>query len=83
MLRQALVFSAGAFLTAFCLVLIVGHYADEGQIILQFSSSHGVHEGDLFIAAGWALGMVLLCILGQRRSRRPFLRHRRHHRNGS
>jgi hypothetical protein len=53
--------SAGV-LTVFAVLLVTGHYLDEGPVVLVVTASHGVHEGDLYVLAGWALGMIaLLC----------------------
>ncbi|WP_222192776.1 hypothetical protein [Modestobacter italicus] len=44
-------------LTAFACLLVTGRYADEGPVLLVLRPGRGVHRGDLFVIAGWALGV--------------------------
>ncbi|MGY5882450.1 hypothetical protein [Modestobacter lacusdianchii] len=48
---------AVAVLTAFAYLLVTGRYADEGPVLLVLRPGRGVHRGDLFVVAGWVLGV--------------------------
>jgi len=65
-------------LTWFALLLITGHYIDEGPVLLQVTRQHGLHEGDIFVMLGWLVAMVASVVLvatsgapRRRESRRP------------
>ncbi|WP_146146220.1 hypothetical protein [Geodermatophilus tzadiensis] len=54
---------AGAVLSGFAFLLVTGRYANDGPVILQLGAGHGLHRGDLFVATGWAVAMVMLAVL--------------------
>jgi len=56
-------------LTGFALLLVTGRYLADGPVVLSFSGAHGLHEGDLLVAAGWAVGVAAVVRLLTRRSR--------------
>ena len=55
-------------LTGFALLLVTGRYLADGPVLLTLSSEHGLHEGDLLVAAGWAVGVAAVVLLLRRRS---------------
>jgi signal peptidase I len=54
-------------LTAFAFLLVTGHYVADGPVLLSVSAEHGLHEGDLLVAAGWAAGVAAVVRLLLRR----------------
>ena len=50
-------------LSAFALLLVTGEYANDGPVVLTLTSRHGLHEGDLFVIAGWAVAVVSLLVV--------------------
>ena len=56
-------------LTGFALLLVTGRYLADGPVLLTLSSRHGLHEGDLLVAAGWVAGVAAVGLLLARRSR--------------
>jgi hypothetical protein len=47
-----------AVLTWLAVALFVGHHQGEGEVLVTLSATHGIHAGDLPVAAMWVLGMV-------------------------
>ena len=73
MLRWLCASIVAAVVSGFTVLLVTGRYAEDGPVVASVSSSHGVHEGDVFVLAGWALSMVALAVLttiAARRDRR-------------
>jgi hypothetical protein len=60
-----------AVLTGFAFLLLTGRYSNDGPVVVQVSSEHGLHAGDLFVMAGWALGMLALAFVALAPDRRP------------
>ena len=60
-----------AVLTGFALLLVTGEYANDGPVVLSLTPGHGLHEGDLFVLAGWAVAVLalLVALLVPRRGR--------------
>jgi hypothetical protein len=56
-------------LTGFALLLVTGRYIADGPVVLRLSSGHGLHEGDLLVAAGWAVAVGAVVLLLTRRGR--------------
>jgi hypothetical protein len=54
-------------LTGFSLLLVTGRYLADGPVLLSLSAEHGLHEGDLLVAAGWAAGVAAVLRLLLRR----------------
>ena len=54
-----------AVLTALALLGVAGQYPGEGPELLQLSETHGVHLGDLAVAAAWAGALALLAGLAR------------------
>ena len=53
----------GVVISGFAFLLVTGRYVNDGAMVATVSSTHGVHEGDLFVLAGWALSMATLLAL--------------------
>jgi hypothetical protein len=49
--------------SGFAFLLLTGRYINDGPVLVTLSSQHGLHEGDLFVIAGWAVSMVCLFAL--------------------
>jgi hypothetical protein len=49
--------------SGFAFLLLTGRYINDGPVLVTLSSQHGLHEGDLFVIAGWAVSMVALLAL--------------------
>jgi hypothetical protein len=62
-LRWSCALVTGAVLTGFCLLLVTGRYVYDGPTVVSVSSSHGLHEGDVFVLSGWFVAMVTLGLL--------------------
>lgn len=64
---------AGAVLSGFAILLVTGQYFNDGPVLIRLVGDHGVHEGDLFVVAGWAVAMAAVGGLvagGRQRDRR-------------
>ncbi len=73
MLRWFCAAVAGAVVSGFAFLLVTGRYISDGPIIARLAEDRGVHLGDVFVAAGWAVAMAMLVVLAWPR-RRPVLR---------
>ncbi|MGY1608872.1 MULTISPECIES: hypothetical protein [unclassified Geodermatophilus] len=60
----------GVVLSGFTFLLLTGEYVSEGPILVRVVPDHGLHLGDVFVLAGWAVAMALLVVL-VRTHRRP------------
>jgi hypothetical protein len=60
---------AVAVLTGLALLLVAGHHVVEGPVLFVLFSGHGLHAGDLLVAAGWAAGVAAVVQLLTRRRR--------------
>jgi hypothetical protein len=49
--------------SGFAFLLLTGRYINDGPVLVTGSSNHGLHAGDLFVIAGWAVSMVALLAL--------------------
>jgi hypothetical protein len=56
-------------LTGFAALLVTGRYVADGPILLSLSAEHGLHEGDLLVAAGWVVAVGAVVLLTVRRGR--------------
>jgi hypothetical protein len=50
-------------LTGFTFLLLTGHYIEDGPVLVRLSPDHGIHQGDVFVVAGWVLAMLSLVVL--------------------
>ncbi|WP_147263162.1 hypothetical protein [Geodermatophilus sp. TF02-6] len=62
MLRWLLALVVAGVLSAFALLLLTGRYFEEGPVLVRLTTTHGVHQGDLYVVSGWAV--AVLCVLG-------------------
>jgi hypothetical protein len=60
MLRWTCALITAAVLSGFAFLLLTGDYINEGPVLATVSKDHGIHSGDLWILAGWAVAMVSL-----------------------
>lgn len=60
--RLSAVLVAG-MLTVFAVLLLTGEYANDGPVILRLGQDRGIHEGDLFVVLGWAVGLASVAAL--------------------
>jgi len=70
MVRWLYVLVTGGVLTGFAFLLITGRYINDGPVVASVTRNHGLHTGDLFVAAGWAVGVASLVALALAQSRR-------------
>ena len=52
-----------AVLTVLTFTLLVNRRPGVGKVLVELSPDHGVHVGDVPVAAVWVLGMVCLVLL--------------------
>jgi len=63
MLRWLAALTTALVLTGFAVLLLTGEYENEGPVVASVTSTHGLHEGDLFVLAGWLVAMAALAVL--------------------
>ena len=63
MLRWFSAMVVGGILSGFMFLLLTGDYINDGPVVIAVTESHGVHAGDLFVLAGWAVAMAALGLL--------------------
>jgi hypothetical protein len=62
---------AAAVMSVFAVLLLTGDYVREGPVLVQLSTTHGIHRGDVGIVSLWTLGMLsLLAVVVAGRPRR-------------
>ena len=65
MLRWLCAVVVGGILSGFTFLLLTGRYINDGPVLITLTQSHGLHAGDLFVIAGWAVGMAALVLLAR------------------
>ena len=50
-------------LSGFAFLLLTGNYLNDGPVVVRVTAQHGLHEGDLFIMAGWVAASLSLAAL--------------------
>ncbi len=63
MIRWPAASTTALVLTGFTLLLLTGRYREEGDVLLTVTATHGLHRGDLFVLAGWLVGMACTGVL--------------------
>jgi hypothetical protein len=64
-LRWLCALVVGGTLSAFTFLLLTGNYINDGPVVVAVTESHGVHAGDVFVMAGWAVAMTALFLLAR------------------
>lgn len=54
---------AAVVVTGFAFLLLTGRYINDGPVVVPLTHSRGLHEGDLFVLAGWLLSLVAVAVL--------------------
>jgi hypothetical protein len=65
--------AVGAVVSGFAFLLVTGRYLNDGAVLARVTENHGVHQGDLFVIAGWLVAMVCLVHLAATGGRRDKL----------
>lgn len=63
LVRWACAAAIAVIVSGFAFLLVTGDYANAGPVVAKVSYQHGVHAGDLFVMAGWAVAMLALAVL--------------------
>jgi len=63
MIRWLCTLVVGAVLSGFAFLLLTGRYINDGAVVVTLSAGHGLHVGDLFVLAGWAMAIAALVVL--------------------
>jgi hypothetical protein len=45
-------------LSAFAVLLLTGRYVNDGPVLVTLGADRGIHAGDVFIVAGWAVALL-------------------------
>jgi len=62
---------AAAIISVFAVLLLTGDHVREGPVVVELSTTHGIHRGDVGIVSLWTLGMLgLLAVVVSGRPRR-------------
>ncbi len=56
---------AGTVVSGFAFLLVTGRYINDGPVLARLADERGVHVGDVFVLAGWAVAMVMLVVLAR------------------
>ena len=49
--------------SGFTFLLLTGDYINDGPVLVIVTRYHGLHAGDLFVLAGWAVAIAALALL--------------------
>ena len=63
MLRLLCALVLAGVLSGFTFLLLTGDYINDGQVLIGLGENRGVHEGDLFVVAGWLVSLTALAVL--------------------
>ena len=66
MLRWSCALVVAGIVSGFTVLLLTGRYHNDGPVVVALTGSHGLHAGDLFVLAGWAVAMGALGLLSRR-----------------
>ena len=47
-------------LSAFAVLLVTGRYVNDGPVLVALGADRGIHTGDLFVVAGWAVDLLAM-----------------------
>ena len=62
-MRWLYVLVIGSVVTLFGFLLLTGQYISDGPVLISLTSDHGLHVGDVFVVATWAVAMAALVLL--------------------
>jgi hypothetical protein len=68
-LRWLCALVVGGTLSAFTFLLLTGNYISDGPVVVRVTQAHGLHAGDVFVIAGWAVAMAALFLLARHAGR--------------
>ena len=68
--RRLSAFVVAGVLTVFVVLLLKGHYAGEGPVLLRLGEDRGIHVGDLVVVLGWSVALLAVLVLLRASSRR-------------
>lgn len=57
-------------MSGFAFLLLTGQYSNDGPMVAKVAPGRGLHAGDFFIIAGWAVGMLAIVLLTSTAMRR-------------
>jgi hypothetical protein len=69
MFRLLCALVVGGNLSVFAFLLLTGNYINDGPVLIRVTADHGIHAGDLFVVADWAVAMMALTLLTRRTGR--------------
>jgi hypothetical protein len=61
-IRWAFATVTALVVTGFAFLLLTGRYPNDGRVVVEVTRDHGLHQGDLFVIAGWVMAMVCLLV---------------------
>jgi hypothetical protein len=64
-LRWSYALVVAGIVSGFAFLLVTGYYDNDGPVLVELTASHGLHAGDLFVIAGWAVAMGALARLAK------------------
>ena len=64
-MRRLYALVVGGIVSGFTVLLLTGRYINDGPVVITLTEAHGLHEGDLFVIAGWVVAMVALVLLAR------------------
>jgi hypothetical protein len=64
-LRWSYALVVAGIVSGFAFLLLTGYYDNDGPVVIELSAKHGLHAGDLFVIAGWAVAMGALVLLAR------------------
>jgi hypothetical protein len=62
-LRWLCALVVGGIVSGFAFLLLTADYDNAGPVLVTVTESHGLHAGDLFVIASWAVAMGALAVL--------------------
>jgi hypothetical protein len=70
MVRWGCAAVVAAIVSGFAFLLVTGEYIKEGPTVLTVTRTHGLHAGDVYVVAGWAVAMLAVVVLAAQPGRR-------------
>jgi hypothetical protein len=63
MIRSLCALVVTGIVSGFAFLLVTGEYSNEGPVLVTVARGHGVHAGDVFVIAGWAVAVLAILAL--------------------